>query len=214
MPPDAALPRPALLASPLDVLRHPDVGLVFRRFVPVALALLALALVLGGRGLPVLLGLLHGLLWWSFLEYLLHRFVLHWEPADPGWQAFRRKLPGHRSHHNGPEDPDDTVTKRHALGLVLGPLGLLLMLPLGFPLPVALATVAGACLGYALYEYVHFSSHQLRMRTALGRMWKRHHGIHHFRDETVNFGVTSPLWDHVFGTVWRPDPSRGRGSAA
>ena len=34
----------------------------------------------------------------------------------------------------------------------------------------------------------------------LSRM-KAHHMRHHFRDNSVEFGVTSAYWDHVFGSV-------------
>ena len=59
-------------------------------------------------------------------------------------------------------------------------------------------------IGYAAYEYVHYACHQLPVTSRIGRYIRRHHGIHHYRDETVNFGVTSPLWDYIFGTIYRP----------
>ena len=62
-------------------------------------------------------------------------------------------------------------------------------------------------------EFVHFACHQLPMTSRIGRVLRRHHAIHHHRDETVNFGVTSPLWDHVFGTLWRPQRARADRSA-
>lgn len=40
------------------------------------------------------------------------------------------------------------------------------------------------------------------MRNAWASALKRHHAIHHRRDETVSFGVTTTVWDHVFRTVW------------
>jgi sterol desaturase/sphingolipid hydroxylase (fatty acid hydroxylase superfamily) len=43
---------------------------------------------------------------------------------------------------------------------------------------------------------------------------KRHHLFHHYRDESVNFGVSSPVWDYVFRTVRRLRPDRPRPSGA
>ncbi|RMF41690.1 MAG: hypothetical protein D6754_00460 [Alphaproteobacteria bacterium] len=186
-------------------LDHPDLARVRLTFLPAASILVTLALATGGYAvLPVLLGLVHGLLWWSFLEYLMHRYLLHWEPKAPRWQAVRRALPGHRSHHDDPGDPDDVVSVKHSFGIPLAVLGLAASLATGYSLAFSLATIAGAALGYAAYEYVHFACHQLPVTSRIGRYVRRHHGIHHHRDETVNFGVTSPLWDYVFGTIYRP----------
>jgi sterol desaturase/sphingolipid hydroxylase (fatty acid hydroxylase superfamily) len=183
---------------------------VVRHVGPVVGALVTLAAILGeGRPLPLVGGLLYGLMWWTLIEYLLHRFVLHWEPREPRWRRLRAWLPGHRSHHDGPHDADDVVSNRHAFGIPLGLVLLLAMLAIGFALPFALAALAGGAAGYVAYEYVHFSCHQLRIRSRAFAWLRRHHGLHHHRDETVNFGVTSPVWDWVFGTYWRPErPSR------
>ena len=35
---------------------------------------------------------------------------------------------------------------------------------------------------------------------ALGKVIKKHHMRHHFMGEDGNFGVTTPLWDHVLDT--------------
>jgi sterol desaturase/sphingolipid hydroxylase (fatty acid hydroxylase superfamily) len=190
--------------TPLSILRHPHLGRVAWLFGPAALAFLGLgAWVAQGGPLTAPGGFLYGLLWWSLIEYVLHRWVLHWEPADPRGRAIRRHLPGHRSHHDGPQDPDDVVSRKHAFALPLGAIGLGAMLAVGFSWGWALAAVGGGALGYALYEYVHFACPQLPMTSRIGRVLRRHHAIHHHRDETVNFGVTSPLWDHVFGTAWK-----------
>lgn len=198
------LPAPGRF-GPADVLRHPDMRRVVRRFVPPALAGLAAAILLPGDApLPVLLGLLSGLFAWSFLEYVLHRWILHWEPVSARGRRIRRHLPGHRSHHNGPHDPDDVVTNRHGLAIPLALLGGGLMALAGLPHAFILATLAGAALGYVAYEYIHFGCHQLRMTSRLGRRLRQHHALHHHRDETVNFGVTNWFWDRVFGTHFRP----------
>ena len=202
--------------------RHPDLARVARVFAPASALLLAAALSLdgltGGRAAPAsgpeaVLGLLYGLIWWSLLEYLLHRFVLHWTPRAPGLRRVRRLLPGHRSHHRDPQDPDDVVSGRHGFALPLGASLLAGMLALGFPAGFALAALAGGAAGFAAYEFVHFACHQLPMASRIGRVLRHHHAIHHHRDETVNFGVTSPLWDHVFGTLWRPQRARADRSA-
>ncbi len=38
---------------------------------------------------------------------------------------------------------------------------------------------------------------------ALGQWLKHHHVLHHYQDFTKRFGVSTPLWDYVFGTIER-----------
>lgn len=189
---------------PWEMVRHPDMRRVILRFGPAVLGLLALSAWLAAWPLTPLLGFAFGALWWTFLEYLLHRYVLHWEPQTPRWQRVRVLLPGHRSHHDVPHDPDDVVTRKHLMAI---PLCLILfgaMRLAGYSTAFGLAALAGGAMGYIFYEYVHFATHQLRPRSWLMKRLRQHHGIHHHRDETVNFGVTTWIWDRVFGTLFRP----------
>jgi sterol desaturase/sphingolipid hydroxylase (fatty acid hydroxylase superfamily) len=90
-------------------------------------------------------------------------------------------------------------------------------------LPIALAFwVAGvpnvaalwvaSVVGYVLmYEWLHLAYH-LPAEGPIGglrvtRWLRRHHQRHHAPQlmQRWNFNVTLPLWDHVRGTVWRPE---------
>jgi sterol desaturase/sphingolipid hydroxylase (fatty acid hydroxylase superfamily) len=31
---------------------------------------------------------------------------------------------------------------------------------------------------------------------------KNHHMIHHYKHDNLGFGVSQPVWDHVFGTTF------------
>jgi hypothetical protein len=59
---------------------------------------------------------------------------------------------------------------------------------------------AGWAAGYAAYEQFHWREHH---RPPLGR-WelaaRRRHFTHHFGSPRANYGVTSAVWDRVFGT--------------
>ncbi len=57
---------------------------------------------------------------------------------------------------------------------------------------------AGAYLGY---EAMHRREHTHPGSGSFGRFLRRHHFYHHFSDPAFNHGVTSPLWDWVFGTL-------------
>jgi sterol desaturase/sphingolipid hydroxylase (fatty acid hydroxylase superfamily) len=57
---------------------------------------------------------------------------------------------------------------------------------------------------YVLYEWVHRREHTHRGFGAWGRYLRRHHFHHHFGNPHSNHGVTTPIWDVVFGTYERP----------
>jgi dihydroceramide fatty acyl 2-hydroxylase len=70
----------------------------------------------------------------------------------------------------------------------------------------AAAMLCGVLIGYLAYEYVHLSAHRRPRRglpgpLALLRMSKRYHLRHHFDCMDRAFGVTTPLWDWLFGTL-------------
>lgn len=137
-----------------------------------------------------------GLLLFSLIEYMFHRWLFH---AIDG--VLER---GHRKHHEAPMGFD-------ALPFFLPPLGMLALAGLlGLLMPAAAALLfAGAfALGYAVYGLSHYIIHIHRFHRALPRRWAAAHHIHHFHPDT-NFGVTSPLWDIVFGTRYISDQRTG-----
>ena len=60
--------------------------------------------------------------------------------------------------------------------------------------------LAGTWAGYLAYELVHLRIHSTAPGGKLLRALRRYHYRHHFADDTVCYGVTSPLWDMVFRT--------------
>jgi sterol desaturase/sphingolipid hydroxylase (fatty acid hydroxylase superfamily) len=159
---------------------------------PVLIALLAAfgiryGTIGGPRWLLIFLGCL---VLWTLLEYLLHRFAFHHMP-------FLRQM--HEAHHDAEHDligsPIWISVAAHAL-LVFVPLLLLANLS------VATAASAGLMLGYLWYVAVHHAVHHWHPghSTYLYRL-KRRHALHHHHDQERNFGVTTGLWDQVFGTA-------------
>lgn len=69
-------------------------------------------------------------------------------------------------------------------------------------MPTIHALYAGGALGYMLYDTCHFYFHHGdRFKNNSYIKWmKKRHMIHHYKDSTKNFGVTSPLFDIIFGT--------------
>jgi sterol desaturase/sphingolipid hydroxylase (fatty acid hydroxylase superfamily) len=159
----------------------------------VALTLAAVALVPAPRPwLALGCAVAGGLATWTLLEYVLHRWVFHHAP----WIRER-----HEAHHRDPKAFVGTPT-----WLSLGVIAVLVMAPCLLEWGVAIGSsfTAGLVLGYLWYAAVHYAVHHWHAApgTAFSCL-KRLHAIHHHRDAAANFGVTSPLWDHVFRTRTR-----------
>jgi sterol desaturase/sphingolipid hydroxylase (fatty acid hydroxylase superfamily) len=146
----------------------------------------------------MLLAVIAGILTWSLMEYLIHRFAGH-------SRGFAKKNPFGIEH-----------TAHHSRGDYFAPWWKKLLFSFGFLAvigPVAVL-VAGTELGitytlglvgfYVAYEVLHRALHSWEGVGPYARWARRHHFHHHFHDPKVNHGVTSPIWDLVFGTYRRP----------
>ena len=123
-----------------------------------------------------------GVFIWSFYEYALHRWILHHTP-------FFKDT--HQLHHDAPKD----YIAIHPIMTLLS--YLLFWFLFGFT--TANPIMAGFSVAYFIYSVEHTMFHYARITPGhlLYRL-KRLHAIHHRKN--VNFGVSSPLWDIVFGT--------------
>ena len=61
-------------------------------------------------------------------------------------------------------------------------------------------TFAGLVLGYVWYDLTHYYLHHALPTTAMGKWLRKYHLVHHFKTPGVRYGITTPLWDLVFGT--------------
>lgn len=141
------------------------------------------------HSLPALALVLAGLLLFSFIEYVFHRWIFH---GDRTLDAFRK---GHGNHHVDP-------LVDAALPFFLPPVIVLLLtalMALAMPWGYAALLIGTVAFGYACYDWSHYIIHIRRFRQPLLRDWAAFHHIHHHHPET-NFGVTSPLWDYLLGT--------------
>ncbi|MFZ9595447.1 MAG: sterol desaturase family protein [Bdellovibrionia bacterium] len=138
-----------------------------------------------------------GFLFWTLVEYVLHRFLFHWEGQTALARRFHFIL--HGLHHDDPTDPTRLVMPPGASI----PLGLLFYSLIQFSLGSAVgdAFFAFFIMGYLAYDYIHFSVHHFTPRTRIGKYLKQSHMIHHFISPETRLGVSSPIWDYVFGTL-------------
>jgi sterol desaturase/sphingolipid hydroxylase (fatty acid hydroxylase superfamily) len=137
----------------------------------------------------------------SLCEYTLHRWGFH--------SSRNLAQAGHMMHHDSPK----------AL------IGFPWFLTAGFwwsvayvavnqlQIPFVLSFMAAFITGYSAYGVVHHVLHHHNMGSRWIRKLRIHHKIHH-RFSDVNFGVTSRIWDRVFGTMYYPQDYKMRMSVA
>jgi sterol desaturase/sphingolipid hydroxylase (fatty acid hydroxylase superfamily) len=137
---------------------------------------------------------------WTGVEYLLHRFAFHEKPVAALGAS------EHQRHHVEVDYFAPTWQKALAAGAVTG-----LLWPLAWLASDALSATAfttGFVAMYVSYEVLHRRAHTHPPRGPYGRWLRRNHFAHHFRDPRRAYGVTSPVWDLVFGTRLPAAPVR------
>lgn len=140
-----------------------------------------------GRPLVLLTAALGGYVFWTALEYVLHRFILHGPPSGA-----RR---GHTRHHRDAE----ALLATPALFIPLVAIGLWSLLRLLGPADLVSPFLLGATSGYLSFGLLHHVHHHGQITIRPLRRLREHHDIHH-RRPTVNFGTTTTVWDRLFGT--------------
>jgi 4-hydroxysphinganine ceramide fatty acyl 2-hydroxylase len=136
-----------------------------------------------------------GLFIWTFVEYIMHRFVFHYMPPDKPW-AMRLHFIFHGVHHDYPSD---------AKRLVLPP-SVSIPLATGFyflfkallPVNYVFGFFPGFILGYLIYDISHYAIHHFNFKGSIWKKIKQHHMLHHYQDPGKGYGVSSPLWDKIF----------------
>jgi hypothetical protein len=156
-----------------------------------------------GRSLPVAaVFLVAGAASWTLLEYLAHRYVLHGPfPDGPRpWQRFLHRQFDHLhvAHHERPWDGNHiNGSIRDTLHFVVLLGGLASLAPLN-TLPVFMV---GLVQSYVIEEWVHHLVHYANFNSRYFRYIRRHHLYHHSRHGSrLAFGLTSHVWDVVWGT--------------
>lgn len=144
-----------------------------------------------------------GWLVFTFAEYWIHRKVYHLPATTPKRERFVFVM--HGAHHHSPKDKQ-RLAMPPALSILVGTLLLLIFqLILG---NYAFATLSGFMIGYAGYLIVHYIVHIFRPPGNIFKALWTNHAIHHYKDDSVMFGVSSPIWDYVYGTTHREDKGK------
>ena len=143
-----------------------------------------------------------GWLFWTLMEYWIHRIVFHFEPESGPGARFHWII--HGVHHDHPNDPLRLVMPPSVSVPLAAAFYALFVLVLGTDPGNIFA--AGFLLGYLVYDMTHYYLHHFTPKTRFGKVMRELHMRHHFQDDTRGFGISAPFWDYIFGTPLR----RGR----
>ena len=138
-----------------------------------------------------------GILYWTFFEYMAHRYIFHWVSENIRVQKVAYIM--HGNHHEYPRDRDR---------LFMPPVPSLILSTTLFGLHYLLlgdynwAFFPGFMLGYLLYASMHYAIHAFEPPFAFMKPLWRNHQMHHYRNEHLGFGVSNTFWDKVFGTTF------------
>ncbi|XP_010538659.1 PREDICTED: dihydroceramide fatty acyl 2-hydroxylase FAH2 [Tarenaya hassleriana] len=138
-----------------------------------------------------------GVLIWTLLEYTLHRFLFHINTTSYWGNTLHYLL--HGCHHKHPMDGLRLVFPPAATAILCIPFWKVLHL-LATP-STAPALFGGGLLGYVMYDVTHYYLHHGQPSDQTFKHLKKYHLNHHFRIQNKGFGITSSLWDKVFGTL-------------
>jgi len=148
----------------------------------------------------VFLGLfIAGIFTWSLTEYLMHRFLFHYQPTSE--LGKRLHFVFHGIHHDYPNDAKRLVMAP-SVSIPLAFLFYFLFYFLWGDQHVA-GFFSGFVLGYLCYDLTHYAIHHFSFNNGVFQKLKKHHMIHHYSDEEHGYGVSSKLWDYVFRTDFK-----------
>lgn len=140
-------------------------------------------------------GLLIGILYANVFEYILHRYVLHWES---GFLAQRHAL-----HHDSAGSPDEARYVNFStspwvvvLVFVLNAPAVLIARVL-FHSGIAAGMFAGFTLYYIAYEEIHWRIHFGGWLPGWLRFARRHHMLHH-GEFKGRYSIFLPIFDWLF----------------
>lgn len=133
---------------------------------------------------------------WSLAEYLLHRYVFHFIKDNKLVAAVHFAVHGY--HHQEPTDSRRLFMPPVPAAILLSIFWGIFYLAIG---PHVWYFLPGFELGYLVYSLVHYSMHTKKAPSALLKPLWKHHALHHYKYPDRCFGVSSRLWDRIFGTM-------------
>ena len=142
-----------------------------------------------------LISFFSGVALWTFLEYVLHRFLGH-EHKGKNFFKDEHSLHHQKVHYFAP------IYKKIGAAVSVALL-LTVSLSFFFEWQPVVAFVLGLIGMYGLYEATHSRFHRRGPIAKPFIILRKHHFYHHFHQPKLNHGVTTRIWDRIFGTFHR-----------
>ena len=141
-----------------------------------------------------------GLIFFMFSEYVTHRFIFHIKaPKNKLLLKFMKRI--HYDHHTYPDDLKLLFLPIWYSIPNLGSLCIIYFL-ISKDLIQAIAFGSGLVFMLLVYEWKHYVAHRpIKPLTKVGRQIKKLHILHHFKNENFWYGVSTPIFDGIFGTL-------------
>jgi len=137
-----------------------------------------------------------GVIAFTWVEYMVHRYVFHMKTYTQ--LRIKMQYTMHGVHHEFPKDKE-RLAMPPLLSITIATVLLLIFKVLMGDL--VFAFLPGFIVGYASYLSVHYMVHAYPPpKNFLKALWVNH-SVHHYKDGEVVFGVSSPLWDYIYGTM-------------
>ena len=137
-----------------------------------------------------------GLFCWTFIEYFIHRFMMHGKEK----QEYHKTL--HFHHHVTGTIFTSQVNR------ILYSSGAIVLICCSIFFSSYLFLLAGIATGLSMYSYMHVLLHKQWASKWIGGLQK-FHMQHHFGQTEKCFGVTNTLWDRIFNTIGKADKIAG-----
>ena len=137
------------------------------------------------------------LVFWTLLEYFLHKFLFHYEGTSKSAKDFIYAI--HGAHHDYPNDPYRLVVPLAvSIPALIIFYFLFRVIWTELYIDIFMASLVSI---YLVYDTNHYMSHYGNWKNPYFQKMKKHHLRHHFSDSKKDFGFTTKLWDWVFRSL-------------
>jgi len=151
----------------------------------------------GFDGMSIAIGFIAGMLFWTFFEYIMHRFVFHWVAESDRAKKIVYVL--HGNHHHYPRDKERLFMPPVPSLILASIIFFLMYLLMG---RFVFVFFPGFIFGYLVYGSMHYAIHAWNPPFKwMKPLWRNHH-LHHYKNEHCGFGVSTTIWDRAFGTMF------------
>lgn len=181
----------------LETLSRTHTAVPVSIFLTIAVVLIYFGATYYGLGAGVIIPVfLIGVFVFTFVEYVMHRFLFHIHPDTEKKEKLQYTI--HGVHHEYPKDRSRLAMPPIISIVVASLLFGIFYLIMGV---YAFAFLPGFLTGYSTYLFIHFAMHAFQPPKNFLKILWINHSIHHYKEQDKAFGVSSPFWDFVFGTL-------------